>query len=93
MPQGCPRPLVPPPVIALMTVPDSDREQRAKPLSKRSSLLAMVAALSLPGAVVGGVAIGWWIDQSRGTSPIWTATLGGAGLVAGLYQLIRGTRG
>ena len=79
-------------MIAPMTVPEPDREQRAAK-SGRSPVLALVAAMSLPGAVIGGVAIGWWIDQSQGTSPMWTATLGGAGLVAGLYQLIRGARG
>ncbi|GDY11589.1 hypothetical protein LBMAG53_04670 [Planctomycetota bacterium] len=76
-----------------MTMPEPDRELRSPKREPRSVFLAMVAAMSLPGAVIGGVAIGWWIDQGQGTSPWWAASLGGAGLLAGLYQLIRGSQG
>jgi F0F1-type ATP synthase assembly protein I len=75
-----------------MTVPEPDRERRAAE-RERSFVVALVVATSMPGAVVAGVAIGWWIDQFQGTSPLWTGVLGGASLAAALHQLIRGTRG
>jgi len=45
--------------------------------------------MELTGAVVGGVAIGWWIDRQLGSSP--KATLGGGliGIVGGLYNLLK----
>jgi F0F1-type ATP synthase assembly protein I len=43
----------------------------------------------LAASIVGGVAIGWWIDRQLGTSPKATVGLGLIGLFGGMYNLIK----
>lgn len=48
----------------------------------------------LVGSSVVGVLGGLWIDGRAGTSPVWTAILGIAGVAVGLYLVVReGMRG
>jgi len=45
--------------------------------------------MELTGAVLGGVAIGWWIDRQLGSSPKATLSGGLVGIVGGLYNLLK----
>jgi len=59
------------------------------PSDSRAWLRLAGLGFELAGSIVGGVAIGWWLDRHLGTAPRWTAVLGGVGLVGGFYNLIR----
>jgi F0F1-type ATP synthase assembly protein I len=43
----------------------------------------------LPGAAVGGVALGWFLDKSLHTSPVLTILLGVMGAAGGLIEILR----
>lgn len=60
-----------------------------EPSDSRGWLRLAGLGFELAGSIVGGVAIGWWLDRHFGTSPRWTVVLGGVGLVGGFYNLIR----
>lgn len=59
------------------------------PSDSRAWLRLAGLGFELAGSIVGGVAIGWWLDRHFGTSPRWTILLGGVGMVGGFYNLIR----
>lgn len=59
--------------------------------TNRKTGIAYAAALSLFGAVVSGLLLGWLLDRWLGTKP-WLLVAGVTlGSIAGFYQLIRAT--
>jgi F0F1-type ATP synthase assembly protein I len=59
--------------------------------AKNSSALGLAIGLGgeIAGAVVGGVAVGWWMDRRFDTDP-WLTVLGAMlGIIVALYQLIK----
>jgi len=51
-------------------------------------MLFLGVGLELAGVVGVLVAIGWWLDQRYGTSPILTLVGAGIGIVGGLTKLV-----
>ncbi len=43
----------------------------------------------LPGALVGGLALGWYLDEKFHSRPILTVTLALAGAVGGFFEVLR----
>jgi F0F1-type ATP synthase assembly protein I len=52
---------------------------------------ALYASLGfiLPGAAVGGLAIGWLLDKWLRTSPVLTLVMTGLGAAGGIIELLR----
>jgi F0F1-type ATP synthase assembly protein I len=43
----------------------------------------------LPGAVVGGLALGWYLDEKLHSKPLLTLVLAALGAVAGFIEILR----
>jgi F0F1-type ATP synthase assembly protein I len=43
----------------------------------------------LPGAVVGGLALGWYLDERLHSRPLLTLLLAGLGAVSGFIEILR----
>jgi len=43
----------------------------------------------LPGAVVGGLALGWYLDEKLHSKPLLTLLLAALGAVAGFIEILR----
>ena len=43
----------------------------------------------LPGAVVGGLALGWYLDEKLRSKPLLTLVLAALGAVAGFIEILR----
>jgi F0F1-type ATP synthase assembly protein I len=43
----------------------------------------------LPGAVVGGLALGWYLDEKLQSKPLLTLVLAALGAVAGFIEILR----
>ena len=43
----------------------------------------------LAGGIIGFVLLGWWIDRSFGTAPLWLAVLSTVGCIGGLFYVIK----
>ncbi|MFB3922774.1 MAG: AtpZ/AtpI family protein [Terriglobia bacterium] len=61
---------------------------------KKPDLWAKVAFYSslgfiLPGALVGGLALGWFLDEKLHSKPLLTLLLAGLGAVAGFVEILR----
>jgi len=61
---------------------------------KQSDLLAQVAFYAglgfiIPVAVVLAYALGWWVDQKLGTSPVLAIVLAFVGLAGGIFETVR----
>ncbi|HKI04267.1 MAG TPA: AtpZ/AtpI family protein [Thermoanaerobaculia bacterium] len=61
--------------------------EKAKPGANLARLSGL--GIELAAAVAGFVAVGYWWDRHFGTSPWGIVGWGSAGLVGGLYNLIR----
>ena len=67
-------------------MPDEDKQE-----TNRRSGIAYAAAVSLFGAVVAGLLVGWLLDRWLGTKP-WLLVAGVTlGSIAGFYEFIRAT--
>ena len=67
-------------------MPDEDKQE-----TNRRSGIAYAAALSLFGAVVAGLLLGWLLDRWLDTKP-WLLVAGVTlGSIAGFYEFIRAT--
>jgi F0F1-type ATP synthase assembly protein I len=62
---------------------DDDRKLMAR--SGRASAVGWELAIS----IVGGLLVGWWVDERRGSSPLWTLVGLGFGTFTGFYALFR----
>ncbi len=66
----------------------------AAPRNKLGDIWSKVAFYSglgfiLPGAIVGGVVLGYYLDRALGTRPLLAVVLGALGAVAGFVELLR----
>jgi F0F1-type ATP synthase assembly protein I len=43
----------------------------------------------LPGAIVGGLALGWYLDEKLHSKPLLTLVLAALGAVAGFIEILR----
>ena len=43
----------------------------------------------VPGAAVGGFALGWWLDRWLHTSPVLSLVLGMVGAAGGVLEILR----
>jgi len=43
----------------------------------------------VPGALLAGAALGWWLDRQLGTAPVLVIVLGCLGVAAGFVEVLR----
>lgn len=58
----------------------------------RGALRAWIAASSLLGLVVIGIAAGLWLDRRQGSSPLWLAVCGLGAVAVATYHLVQEAR-
>jgi F0F1-type ATP synthase assembly protein I len=66
----------------------------AAPRNKLADVWARVAFYTslgfiLPGAIVGGVVLGWYLDRGLGTGPFLAVVMGALGAVAGFLEILQ----
>jgi len=66
----------------------------AAPRNKLGDIWSKVAFYSglgfiLPGAIVGGVVLGYYLDRALGTRPLLAVVLGALGAVGGFVEILR----
>ena len=66
----------------------------AAPRNKLGDIWSKVAFYSglgfiLPGAIVGGIVLGYYLDRALGTRPLLAVVLGALGAVGGFVEVLR----